>query len=127
MITFCCPSCNKQYTVKDEFTGKKTICRACQTKMIVPMANAMTVLPEVQPLVVAPAPPPIPFYPVQKVETKECPFCGEEMNVVAKKCKHCGETIDVALRAAEEAKEYSRRGSGGNQQQVVIHQSAGGG
>lgn len=27
-------------------------------------------------------------------ETKKCPYCGEEILVVARKCKHCGEWLD---------------------------------
>lgn len=27
-------------------------------------------------------------------ETKNCPYCGEEILAVAKKCKHCGEWLD---------------------------------
>ena len=27
-------------------------------------------------------------------ETKNCPFCGEEILAIAKKCKHCGEWLD---------------------------------
>jgi hypothetical protein len=46
--------------------------------------------------------------PPQK-ETKDCPFCGEEILAVAKKCKHCGETVDVTLRAAEESSRGSKR------------------
>jgi hypothetical protein len=37
-------------------------------------------------------------------ESKACPFCGEEVRIVAKICRHCGQTIDVTLRAAEEAR-----------------------
>jgi flagellar basal body-associated protein FliL len=28
------------------------------------------------------------------METKNCPYCGEEILAIAKKCKHCGEWID---------------------------------
>ena len=27
-------------------------------------------------------------------ETKNCPYCGEEILAGAKKCKHCGEWLD---------------------------------
>lgn len=28
-------------------------------------------------------------------EIKNCPFCGEEINVSATKCKHCGEFVNT--------------------------------
>lgn len=33
-------------------------------------------------------------------ETKQCPYCGETILVVAKKCKHCGEFLDESAREA---------------------------
>jgi hypothetical protein len=31
-------------------------------------------------------------------ETKQCPYCSEEILHTAKKCKHCGEFLDGSLR-----------------------------
>ena len=47
-------------------------------------------------------------------EIKNCPFCGEEINVSATKCKHCGEWLnehnsqDSLNKKAELPKEYKR-------------------
>lgn len=30
------------------------------------------------------------------METKNCPYCGEEILTTAKKCKHCGEWVDLS-------------------------------
>jgi len=35
------------------------------------------------------------------METKKCPFCGEEILAVAKKCKHCGEWIDKEVNTPQ--------------------------
>lgn len=34
--------------------------------------------------------------PPTNAETKQCPFCAEQILVQAKKCKHCGEFLDKA-------------------------------
>lgn len=38
-------------------------------------------------------------------EVNRCPFCDEEVRVMALKCKHCGSTLDDASNMAD-----SRRG-----------------
>lgn len=34
-------------------------------------------------------------------ETKRCPYCGEEILIVAKKCKHCGEWLEEVASVSE--------------------------
>jgi hypothetical protein len=66
----------------------------------------------------------------QEPETKDCPFCGEEVRAVAKKCKHCGETLDVTLRAAEEAQrsaDDAKRTAARSAQRPMVFMNAGGG
>lgn len=36
-------------------------------------------------------------------QTKQCPFCGEEILSVAKKCKHCGEWLNVPTQQPSES------------------------
>ena len=31
---------------------------------------------------------------MENQETKQCPYCGETINIAAKKCKHCGEWLE---------------------------------
>lgn len=44
------------------------------------------------------------------METKKCPFCGEEILFEAKKCKHCGEFLDSALRKKNKNSEKPKEG-----------------
>lgn len=40
-------------------------------------------------------------------ETKECPYCGEEILAIAKKCKHCGEFLDGSSKPVNSNSVYS--------------------
>lgn len=35
------------------------------------------------------------------MDTKKCPYCGEDIMVTAKKCKHCGEWLDKTAPQAQ--------------------------
>lgn len=72
MIQFSCPSCARVYTVADEFAGKKTRCRKCDTKLRVPMHTLPTVLPS------------------KSTMLFDCLVCGRSMSRKAEACPHCG-------------------------------------
>ncbi len=35
----------------------------------------------------------------EEMQTKTCPYCGEEILAVAQKCKHCGEFLDKGIHS----------------------------
>jgi TM2 domain-containing membrane protein YozV len=43
--------------------------------------------------------------PSQKIQTKKCPHCAEEILADAEKCKHCGEWLNTKKKLEKEAKE----------------------
>lgn len=42
------------------------------------------------------------------METKKCPFCGEEILAEAKKCKHCGEWLDKTTEIVHEIQQAKK-------------------
>ena len=45
------------------------------------------------------------------METKTCPYCGEEILATAKKCKHCGEWLDKSAKPTGIASATARQAS----------------
>ena len=72
-----CPNCNQSLEAEEEMNGMEVECPRCNTPFTVKIAQSDT---------------------QQKTETKECPYCGEDILAKAKKCKHCGEFLDDSLK-----------------------------
>jgi TM2 domain-containing membrane protein YozV/glutaredoxin len=123
-IPVACPSCAARFKAPDNLAGRTVKCPQCKGSIAIPIplpqqavqSATASPLPDLLTSQQTPPPPPV-------VATKECPFCSEQVMVMAKKCKHCGEIIDVALRAAEEARKAADRGSHAPQ----VFMNAGGG
>jgi hypothetical protein len=102
-IKFACPYCDKVSSVPDSFAGKKGKCPACQKVIEVPDPNAGDEAEDEDEA------------PDERgssgssgssgADTRDCPYCGEEIKKVAKKCKFCGEFLDKRLK-----KNRGRRG-----------------
>lgn len=94
-LTFSCPHCKQSLEIPEEMLGRTVECPAC---------NGSIQLPEPEP---SPAPAPPPPEPEPQLppspETRDCPYCGEEVLAKAKKCKHCGEFFDGSSRPAPSA------------------------
>ncbi len=48
-----------------------------------------------------------PFLLMTGSQTKQCPYCGEDVHADAVKCKHCHEYFDAALRQARSEKPWN--------------------
>jgi len=84
-FTINCPQCGVLLEASDAHVGLSVACPSCEAPIQVAQP-----LPEVPP----------------KPETKDCPYCGEEILAKAKKCKHCGEFLDDELR--KQRKEHAQ-------------------
>lgn len=71
-IKFYCPFCRQSYQGTEEHIGMKYSCTDCGKQFVFTEQEQTTVKS-------------------QTSMTKNCPFCGEKVLIVAKKCKHCGE------------------------------------
>ncbi len=80
---FDCPRCGQSLEAPEDMLGETIDCPSCNQSITIPAPQEP-----------ASPPPPIPK------QTKQCPFCAEEILVSAVKCKHCGEFLDGRRKAA---------------------------
>ncbi len=73
-----CPTCNSKLKYPDRMCGKTSKCPKCSNVVKLPAIDASddfaaSMLAD------------------KNSDTRECPYCSEEIKRAAKKCKHCGE------------------------------------
>lgn len=117
-IPVACGSCGSRMNAPDHAAGKTAKCPKCSNPITVPVkyADQIPFMAPQPPQQLTPIPQNIPaIYQQPVVQTplssKQCDYCGENVNISAKKCKHCGEILDLALRAAEDAKRIAENSS----------------
>lgn len=90
-ITFNCPHCQQSLAVPRELLGHTIECPSCKGSIELAQSKAQPETNNLKPPTTATTPPEV-LSP--KHETRDCPYCGEEILLKAKKCKHCGEFLD---------------------------------
>lgn len=87
-MKFHCPHCNQSYEGNAENIGMKYKCDYCLREFtFISEENKVDI-----------------FAQDTKKQHKPCPFCGEQILLVAKKCRYCGEFVDSNLAS----KKYDR-------------------
>jgi hypothetical protein len=79
-MKFNCPHCNQSLKMAEDMLGQTIECPSCR-KAIRASDSGAAALP-----------------PHDSSDTKDCPFCGEQILAEARKCRYCGEFLDAAAR-----------------------------
>lgn len=84
-LTFTCPHCEQSLEIPEELFGQTVECPSCSGTIQLPEPEQ----PDEQP-----SPVQSPTIDQPQKQTRDCPFCGEDILSTARKCKHCGEFLD---------------------------------
>ena len=99
-FNFNCPHCEQKLEAPEEMLGQTIECPSCSGSIELPKPDPLSQSDppaELRTSVQSPPPSPPPK------QTKDCPFCGEEILASARKCKHCGEFLDGSAPPAPSA------------------------
>jgi len=90
-----CPHCNRKLRVPDNIAHHQARCPSCSKVFSLPAPEAGGGSEE--PVATA-----MPSATASQ-PTRPCPFCGEQIMLVAQKCKHCGEWLQGGTAAPSHA------------------------
>lgn len=82
LVHFKCSRCKQELEAPEVMRGKTILCHHCQANTVVSEHESQSSENDGQ----------MPFK--LKEQTKDCPYCGEEILMKAIKCKHCGEFLE---------------------------------
>ena len=118
-----CPKCSNAITIPDVIDSPTNLLPPVRGAIAIPKRQAA-----VESYLELPTPAPVPHYkPPERIiaqvttvttqpiaapvpvpeQTRDCPFCGEAIKLIAKKCRFCNEMLDPAMRAIEEARRHA--------------------
>ena len=95
MIVFRCDKCGHQQPIDDSFAGKRVRCPKCKETMDLPLSlsgNGDSVQPA-EPLGQVGNHPQA--APASGSDSKSCPYCGEQIKLVAIVCRYCGMNLQT--------------------------------
>jgi membrane protein YdbS with pleckstrin-like domain len=104
---FNCPHCEQSLEAPEEMLGQTIECPSCNGTIELPKPDPQ---PEPDPPVELRTPVQSTPSPPPPKQTKDCPFCGEEILASARKCKHCGEFLDGSSRPTSSAPQKKTAG-----------------
>ena len=101
---FNCPHCEQSLEAPEEMLGQTIECPSCSGSIQLPEPEPAT-QPQSQPAPSEPKKKIITQRPKTTINTRSCPYCGEQILRTAQKCRYCGEFLSGKQKVQTNLKE----------------------